>query len=106
MRQDLFHCKFNPVKAEQIRKWLSFSNTQKGATMHSKNKNLQGDSRDCVPVRVAVAGELVRLSDVIDAAEAAEEELGLGGLVDSADEELDPEQAAACGRSTPTLAIN
>lgn len=74
--------------------------------MHFKSINLQGDSLDCVPVIEAVAGELVRLSDVIDPAEAADEELGLGGLVDSADEELDAEQAAACGSSTPTLAIN
>ena len=68
-----------------------------------KSTALHEGFSDCVPVVVGDAATLRVLSDVIDPAEAAEEELGLGELVDATDEELDPEQAAACGRSTPTL---
>lgn len=83
-----------------------FSNTQRGATMHFKSIALQESFGDCIPVVVAPADKLLALADVMDTAEAAEEELALGGLVEVTDGVLDPEQAAACGRSTPTLIIN
>lgn len=55
----------------------------------------------CVPV-----DRLLVLADVMDPTEAAEEELALEAAIDVTDELLEPEQAAACGRSTPTLIIN
>lgn len=67
--------------------------------MHRKSIALPENAGVCIPVVVAVA------ADVMDPTEAAEEELALEGLFDVTDELLDPEQAAACGRSTLTLII-
>ena len=69
--------------------------------MHFKCKASHENAGDCIPVVMAVADKL--LADVMDPAEAAEEELALEGPFDVTDEALDPEQAAACGRSALAL---
>lgn len=73
--------------------------------MHFRGRALHKNAGNCIPVVVAVADKLLVASDVMDPAEAAEEELALEGPFDVTDELPDAEQAAACGSTTPTLII-